>query len=201
MKNKIKLALVLSTIAMAGCGGGDDDTDALASSSGAGCPNAQTSDVWMDQRLGCLRAGQDFINLSAGHVGANTATGDRAYVVNQGAYDKQFNNILGSSSGFRRYWAHFVCVRNAPLIPGGSGFNIGLAADLQGAMRLDPFNASIPPGIGTTTFAQYGGDRSGWDNTACNSALHPVIVNYSTGKIESVNPAALGAVATYTLAL
>jgi len=33
------------------------------------------------------------------------------------------------------------------------------------------------------------------------SALHPVIVNYSSGKIESFNPAALGAVATYTLAL
>jgi hypothetical protein len=55
MKNEIKLALVLSTLAMAGCGGGDD-TDALASSSGAGCPNAQTSDVWMPELSTITRA-------------------------------------------------------------------------------------------------------------------------------------------------
>lgn len=198
MTSFIKILACLTPLALAACGGGDDGSK-TSQAGGGNCPSAQTSDVWMDQRLGCLQAGQPFIDMSAGYVKAGTATGDRAYVLNQGVYDKQFNNILGTASDFRRYWAHFVCVRNAPLIPGGSGFHTGLAADLQTAMRLGPFSSDIPADVGATTLGQYGGNRSGWADTSCNAAIHPLIVNYTTGAVESINPAAVGATQTYTL--
>jgi hypothetical protein len=155
--------------------------------------------VWIDQRLSCLTVGQSFVNLSAGYVATGTATGDRAYVINQETYNTNFVNILGPSSNFIRYWAHFLCVRNAPLIGGGGGYNIGLAGDMQIALGLSALTGRLPAGVGMTSIGQYGGDRGGFVDMPCNAALHAVIVDYTTGKIISVNPSALSAQTRYTL--
>jgi hypothetical protein len=200
------IAIIASAI-LAACGGGGNgggDNPSLninlqGSTGPTGtCPSASTDDVWIDRRLSCLTVGQKFVDAAAGYVTTGLATGDRAFVVNQGAYDPAFNNILGTASDYRRYWAYFLCVRNAPIIPGGGGFNLGLATDMQIAMGLS-YGSRLPSGVGASTVGQYGGDRTGFVDEPCDPAKHPVIVDYTTGKIVSVNPAALGVTVPYTL--
>lgn len=188
----LTVALLLS--ALAGCGGGGSSDPLATTSDGFGpgspssCPHAQQSDIWFNSRLGCLAAGQRFINNAASATGDKA---DRAYILSQQVLDGKLNNILGAN--VLRYFKYAVCVRNAPsgLAP------LNLAGDLATAMGLNLLISAqsyYPPGLASSTF-QYGGIAD--VNTlqvACDASKHPVIVSFDTGRIESVNPAALAAV-------
>src|SRR5687768_15195280 len=56
--------------------GADGSSSAAGTASGdslgSGCPGAQSDDIWLDKRLGCLNVGQE-VSTSVG-----TAPGDRA---------------------------------------------------------------------------------------------------------------------------
>lgn len=164
------------------------------------CPTAKPEDVWMDKRLGCLTVGSKFIDLSAGFT--ESVYRDTSYTLNERAYDTSFNNILGSIGDPTRYWANFLCVRNAPVTPNGNGYTLGLATDMSIAMGINNFGSKKPQGISAVTMGLYSGAQSGVTPVkpeTCSPLIHPVIVNYTTGKIESVNPGALGAMKMYTL--
>jgi hypothetical protein len=207
---------LLTVAALGACGGGGGGGEAIpAFASGAtglgvapsapqgvaGCPASEPSDVWIDRRLGCLKAGDRFIDISGGY--ASSTKQDTAYVLNQLALDTNFDNVLGvKTPERRRYWAHFLCVRNAPAVGGGGGYTIGLGADAMVAMRLNAFSSSVPRGVASTTIGTYSGGAAGVQAMlpiTCNPAIHPLIVDYATGRVESVNPGALTAVQAYTL--
>ena len=198
-------ALTLATLAACG-GGSDSPSDPLASLGAPGvgvadknnCPSAQQGDVWIDQRLGCMKAGTRFVDISSGSSSSTYA--DTAYVLNQRALDGSFNNILGTTGG-TRYWSHFLCVRNAPT-SASDGYRLSLGTDLMVAMGINNFSPLLPKGIGATTLGISSGGQPGVQGIVtetCDPAKHPVIVNYTTGLVESVNPAALSVQVKYTL--
>lgn len=178
-------ALVLSA-----CGGGGGDplsepiNDTFGPGNPSGCPSAKLSDVWLTNRLDCLRAGQKFI----GTTGASGERADRAYIFGQQVLDPAFNNVLGANVS--RYYKHVLCVRNAPL----NLAPVTLAGDLGTALGLTVLvtgNRYLPSGVSGSTF-QWGGIAD--TNTLqvpCDPTRHPVIVDYDTGRIQSVNPAAV----------
>lgn len=190
-------ALAAGAFAMlaAACGGGGDgDSGGSAVFDGYGpgnpsaCPKSSLADTWLDKRLPCLAAGQKFIRNSAGATGA---LADRAYIFGQQVLDTNLTNVLGANR--LRYFKYAVCVKGAPetVAP------VALAVDLEVALGLNVLangTGFYPPGVAGSTF-QYGGIADA--NTlqvACSPAAHPVIVNYVSGRIESVNAAALGSV-------
>lgn len=178
---------------VAACGGGGDSAgSALFDGYGPGnpsaCPKSSLADTWLDKRLPCLAAGQKFIRNSAGATGASA---DRAYIFGQQVLDTNLINVLGANK--LRYFKYTLCVKGAPetLAP------VALAVDLEVALGLNVLangTGFYPPGVAGSTF-QYGGIAEA--NTlqiACDPATHPVIVNYTSGRIESVNATALAAV-------
>lgn len=188
------LALGGLTALLAACGGGNSDApsslfDGLGPGNPSSCPRSQPDDIWFDRRLGCLAAGQRFIQGTA--VGGDRA--DRAYIFGQEVLDTQFVNVLGAN--LRRYFKYTLCVRAAPanLSP------TTLASDLGAALGLNTLNTGrtfYPTGVAGSTFA-YGGLVD--DNTVatpCDPARHAVIVDYASTRIHSVNPAALSQVQT-----
>lgn len=203
-------ALALATLAACG-GGGDSNTSSALDQVGstapatgstpdmAGCPTAKPSDVWMDQRLGCMTVGtQIFLDNYRGYATSTTVFGDRSFPLGQIALDKSFNNILSSASYPTRYWANFLCVKDGPRIGNGNGYSVGIAADVLVAMGLGAFSPRTPAGIGATTISLSGGGKAGSVDIACDPAIHPLIVDFNTGKIVSINPAALASLNVYT---
>jgi hypothetical protein len=181
---------------VAACGGGGDSGgSALFDGYGPGnpsaCPKSSLADIWLDRRLPCLAAGQRFIRNSAGATGI---AADRAYIFGQQVLSTNLINVLGANK--LRYFKYAVCVKGAPetVAP------VALAVDLEVALGLNVLangTGFYPPGVAGSTF-QYGGIADA--NTllvACNPALHPIIVNYASGRIESVNVAALAAVQVF----
>ncbi|MCW5632786.1 MAG: hypothetical protein KIT17_05555 [Rubrivivax sp.] len=179
-------------ITVASCGGGGDSggSNLLAGygpANPSACPKAALDDVWLDKRLPCLAADQKFIRNSAGATGAFA---DRAYIFGQQVLDGSLINVLGANK--LRYFKHAVCVKGAPenVAP------ITLAVDLEVAVGINLLangKGFYPPGVAGSTF-QYGGLADA--NTlqiACSPATHPIIVSYASGRIESVNAAALAA--------
>jgi hypothetical protein len=197
----------LVACALSACGGGGDDQNqdlqqvlegGHPPQDAQACPTSTQSDVWLDKRLGCLSAGAQFTDLSAGYGGGDTQ--DTSYTVNELAQDTAFNDIL--DDGKTRYWANFLCVRHAP-VQADSGFGLGLAGDLQIAMGISNFGKFKPQGIGAVSIGLSSGGEAGVTGRKaepCDPARHPVIVDYATGRIESVNPGALAAMTVYDLA-
>ncbi|MBL8345258.1 MAG: hypothetical protein JNN03_07440 [Rubrivivax sp.] len=181
-----------AVLAAACGGGGNNGGSALFDGYGPGnpsaCPKSSLDDTWLDKRLPCLAAGQKFIRNSAG---ASGAVADRAYIFGQQVLDTNLINVLGANK--LRYFKYAVCVKGAPetVAP------VALAVDLEVALGLNVLangTGFYPPGVAGSTF-QYGGIADA--NTlqmACNPTLHPIIVNYASGRIESVYFAALAAV-------
>ncbi len=120
MKSRACAIAVAAAATLAACGGGGDDAlrEFLQGDMGptGTCPNGSADDVWINRRLACLTVGQPFILAAGGHVSAGTATGDRAYVINQTASDTGLNNILGTPPGHRKYCIQDLCPRHPPLM-------------------------------------------------------------------------------------
>ena len=116
---------------------------------------------------------------------------DRAYIFGQQALDLSFSNVLGSNVS--RYFKFGLCVRNAPL----NLSPVSLAGDLATALGLNVLVTATkfyPPGVSGSTFLYGGIADTNTLQTACDVSRHPVIVDYATGRIESVNAAALALV-------
>ncbi len=183
---------VFAVLAVACGGGGESGGSAIFDGYGPGhpsaCPKSSLADTWLDKRLPCLAAGQQFIRNSAGATGA---AADRAYIFGQQVLDTSLINVLGANK--LRYFKYAVCVKGAP----ETGAPVTLAVDLEVALGLNVLangTGFYPPGVAVSTF-QYGGIAD--ENTlqiTCKPTLHPIIVNYASGRIESVNATALAAV-------
>ncbi|MGR2681576.1 hypothetical protein [Chromobacterium haemolyticum] len=113
-----------------------------------------------------------------------------AYVINEKLVTTDWKVLNGKA----RYYQHFLCIKNPPA--GVSGWLV--AGDIGQAMKTVGPISSVA-GINFISTAVSGGDRNGWEVMACDPAKHPVIVDYNTGKIESVNPEALKAINVYEL--
>lgn len=168
-----------------------------ASSGGGGsqasnvCPVSTKSDVWANVRLGCLQVGQKVIDLSSG---ASGQVSDMAFIISEAAYDISFNNI---NNGKSRYFQYFLCVKNAPSSLSDTFYRLSLAGDLTGAMGLGNGGRALPNGISTANFSISGGNRAGFITTTCNPSIHPVIIDYATGKVQSINAEALTSLTIY----
>ncbi|MFT3819871.1 MAG: hypothetical protein QM750_20035 [Rubrivivax sp.] len=187
------LLAIAAAAALVACGGGssDGESSSLFDTFGPGnpssCPRAQTDDIWFNRRLGCLAVGQRFVQGSA----ASGELADRAYIFGQEVLDGALANVIGANK--KRYFKYTLCVRGAPanLSPSSLANDLGVAMGLN---TLATGRTFYPSGVSGSTFA-YGGLVA--QNTlaiTCSTSLHPVIVNYGTGRIEAVTPAALSAV-------
>ena len=184
----ILLAMVL--LGLAGCGGGGDDGPSpnvgIPAGSGSTCPRAHVSDVWLNNRLACLTAGQRVIDMAGGGSGEKV---DMAFVIRQVAYNSSVTNLLPGNEA--RHFKHFLCVRSAPA-------NLNrqlLAADLEVVMGI--FSGGLPSGVGASALSNAGTTQSGYAAMPCDPAVHPVIVNYDSGIVESINPAAMASLEVY----
>ena len=135
-----------------------------------------------------MRVGTAFMSRVAD---AGNDAADYSFVVAQKVLGGSFGNVLGPNK--ERYFSRILCVRNAPSRLTDSGPRITLATDLVVALRAAgslPMNYSTYMGI-------YGGDRPGFRQESCDPMNHPIIVNYSTRMIESINPEAMVNVEVY----
>lgn len=181
-------ALAATLLAACGSGGDDPLTTTLDVSNGPGnpsaCPATQTSDIWLNNRLGCLRAGQLLLTQQA----TSGARADRAFMFGQETLDAAQHNILGA--GVRRYFKYALCIRNAPadlaplVLAGDLGNALGLTLLLTGRMFY-------PSGVAASSFT-YGAIIDVHTlQTPCDPARHPVIADFATLRVESVNGGAL----------
>ena len=149
-----------------------------------GCPTAGPADVWANVRLDCFTEGQTFIDISSS---ASGEPADTAYIIAEQALDDSFNPING---GKERYFQYILCVKGAP-----SGIQtLSLASDFAVANGLGNFGWALPDGIATATTSIHGGTGTGpyTVKTPCDPSMHPVIVDFASRKIESINKGALG---------
>lgn len=188
-------AASFATALLAACGGSADDLlGSQPVENARGCPNQQASDAWVNNRLSCLRVGQRLIQ------GATTATGataDRAFVVQQQTLDASFNNAL--PGGARRHFQHFLCVRNAPAGLTDGGNRLTLATDLAVAIGTSNSSTTKPPQVSAISLGLAGGNRPGWVDMPCDPRVHPVIVDFNSRLVESLNPGALAALQVYDI--
>ncbi|WP_043617771.1 hypothetical protein [Chromobacterium violaceum] len=152
------------------------------------CQKKEVDDLWFDSRLGCVRPGQQFIFDARG---AGEAREGVAYVVNERLSD---TSLRTANNGMRRYYQGFLCVRNVP----ADVTPMSMSMDLYRAFGTAGTVATVP-GIGFISTSISGGGRGGSSVMPCDPMKHPVIVDYRTGKIESVNPEALKAINVYEL--
>jgi hypothetical protein len=148
-----------------------------------GCPTAGPDDVWADVRLDCFTEGQAFIDISKSATGEPA---DTAYIVVEQAMDDSFTSING---GKRRYFEYLLCVKGAP----SNLSTLSLASVFAVANGLGNFGWALPKGIATATMSISGNRDTGpyQVRTPCDPSQQPVIVDFATGKIESLNKGAL----------
>jgi hypothetical protein len=187
-----QLAIILSVPLWSGCGGGGDSElqqdFPRPTESSSKCPKAALSDVWLSSRLTCASTDQLLIRLSAGRNGTRS---DTAYIVKQQAFDLGFRNVLGGEVG--RHFKHLVCVRQAP----ADLDRLALATDLGQVLGTHNFSSRLPAGISTSTLTIAGTNQPGFTSMPCTAALHPLIVDYDTGRVVSINSGALAALSVY----
>ena len=204
---KLRLALTallfFSVALMTGCGGGGSDGAASAppppapspitpppgAGSGA-CPSVSLNDAWLDKRVGCLVVGQSVIDIAASATGT---TSSYSFVVRQRVLDSSFTNVLGADRG--RFFSRILCVRNAPSGLTDSFNRLSLATDLVVAIRAA---GSFPSGYSTFMTIE-GGNQAGFVQEECDPTRHPIIIDFSTRQIESINSAAIASVSIYDL--
>lgn len=192
----LKLTAAAAFIVLAGCGGGSSDplttpiVDGYGPGNPSGCPSSQATDVWLNNRLGCLSPGQLFISQQA----TSGARADRAFMFGQETLDGNQANVLGA--GVRRYFKYAVCVRNAPadMAP------LVLAGDLSNALGLTLLLSGrryYPSGVSASSF-NYGGIIDAHTvQVSCDPTRHPVIADFATLRLESVNAGALSQVQVF----
>jgi len=186
----------LLTSPLTACGGesGSATDPGGSQPSGSNCPHTQLTDAWINNRLACLVAGQSVIDLASSSTGVRA---DRAFVVYQTTLDANFKNVLANNAS--RYFRHFICIRNAPAGLTDSGNRMNLATDLAVALGTSNFSASKPPQVSAITLGIAGGNGPGWVDMPCDASVHPVIVDFNTKQVQSVNPAALAALQVFDL--
>jgi hypothetical protein len=187
----------LSAASLIGCGGGDSPgTTSTPGQQQAPvarvCPKAVTADIWLDRRLECLTAGDVFIDISS--FASTGAITDRAFVISEQVLDSSYSNLI--APGKSRYFKHFVCVKNAPLELTGTSGRLSLASDLNLQMGLGS-PSQRPAGIGAASLGSSGGNQAGFVEMACDPARHPLIVDFATKKIVSVNQPAVAFLEIY----
>jgi len=187
-------AITALAFTLTACGGGGTAADTPALPAGAACPHAQLSDAWINNRLACLAPGQRVLDMSASATGARA---DRAFVVAQLTLDANFNNLL--PAGASRYFKHFVCVHNAPLGLTDASNRLNLATDLAVALGTSNFSNTKPPQVMAISLSVAGGNAPAWQDMPCNPALHPVIVDFDSRAVQSINPAALASLLVFDL--
>jgi hypothetical protein len=196
----IGAAAAVCGLLLAGCGGGGggaaNSDGTLSSYNGfgpgnpTGCPRAAVADIWFNNRVNCLVAGQKF--LSSTTQAATGAKADVAYIFNQQVTDSQLNNVLPAAK--RRYFKYALCLKNAP----ASILSVAVAGDLGTAIGLTVLatgSTYYPSGV-AGSIMDVGGTADSKLQTPCDPAKHPVIVNFDSGLVESVN---LGAVSGLTV--
>ena len=198
LASSLSAAAAVAVLTACGGGGGDsapstpEASDGFGPANVAGCPRGQLADVWITRRLPCLGAGQALVNGSAGATGARA---DRAYILAQTAQDTALANILGT--GRSRWFKHYMCVRNAPegisnvLLAGDVGVALGLGSAIRPSY--------LPAGVSGSAVNIGGGREAAMTAMSCDPARHPLIVNYETGRVESINRDALAALTVYDL--
>jgi hypothetical protein len=182
-----KMTLCVCVAGLTACGGGSE-TPTTPTTPTTSCPSAQVDDAWVVNRLGCLRVGQKFIDQASG---AERVKVDMAYIVNQKVYNNAFDPV---GDGQRRYYKHFLCVKNAPT----DISTMYLGFDLTSAIQVSNFS-KLPTGVGHAAASISGGNQSGFAAIACDPKKHPIIVNYTTGLVESINIDALDGIEEYRL--
>lgn len=173
--------------------GGNNGNGGTGTPSTSACAQATVNDAWINNRLGCLRVGQQLIDTASGATGIKA---DVAFIINEQVLDLAFSSV---TPGKTRYFKYFLCVRNAPASLDTSGKRLNLASDLAVAIGTANGSTTKPPGVSAISLTIAGGNQSGSAQMACNPSTHPVIVNYDTGKIESINVNALDVLETYDL--
>ena len=153
---------------------------------------SQLADVWINNRLGCLVVGQRFIDIASSATGTRS---DQAFVIRQLTLDASFNNVLGGNAS--RYFRYFLCVKNAPAGLTDGLNRLSLATDLSVAIGTSNSSQRKPPQASAVTLEVAGGSGPGWVATSCDPAVHPVIVDFNTGLIQSVNPTALASLQVF----
>jgi hypothetical protein len=219
-KPLLKVSLIsacLFSIALGGCGGGGDSgtptgtpqnpaptpfptpvptpspTPEPTPTPTKACPTANIDDVWIDKRLSCMKVGDTFSDIIAGKPKVSVA--DRAYIVSESPSGEGWKSING---GKTRYFSRYLCIKNAP----AALDNRYIASDLNQQIGLNNFNPYLPKGIVHVSIDIFSGLGSPYPTsieTPCDPAKHPVIVDYDTGKIVSINPQALSALEIYDL--
>jgi hypothetical protein len=153
---------------------------------------AQLEDAWINNRLGCLSVGQRLIDISRSATGSSS---DTAFVIRQQTLDAGFNNVLSGTAA--RHFRHFLCVKNAP-VGLTEGMNpLSLATDLSVAIGTSNSSMRKPPQVSAVSLGVAGGNGPGWVKMTCDPAVHPVVVDFATGLVQSLNPSALAALQTF----
>lgn len=192
------LATTAIALALTACGGGGSDggqtsfyNDGFGPGSPSTCPKSVLADIWINNRLGCLTTGQPFINAGSGATGARK---DRAFQIGQQATDQNFQNLLPGNVS--RYFKYYLCIRNAPQNMTG----LEAASSLSDALGIGSILRTLyfPPGV-TSNSLRVGGVLDSVVETPCDPTKHPVIVDFNTGKVESVNASALANLQIYDL--
>lgn len=202
MRNKIGLALQIGSLVsaafLAGCGGGGSSSGADSNTQGTSpplnggnpsantdpwpkCPRAKVEDAWAFNRFECTSVGANAISLSKSGV-ASTDSYEYTLV-------ERIHLNTGPSTDLK-YMAYFVCLKNSPS-PTDQYFRIQFANDIESLFKLNNSStAYIPAGVWTTTFLIQGetGKPQPWNKTTCDPAKHPLIIDFATGKVESINP-------------
>ena len=198
----IQFSALILLLLQSGCGGGGNETVVVpenstnqSSSTNSGqipsnCPSTSLADAWLDKRISCLAVGQSIIDLSASASGDPTSY---SFVIEQKTYDSGFNNVLGFEKG--RFFSRIVCVKNAPSGLINSNNRLSLATDLVVAVRN---SGTFPKGY-SIFMSNNGGNQLGAVEEACNDSKHPIVINFTTKKIESINLNALAFVSIYDL--
>ena len=146
--------------------------------------------MWIGNRLGCFGLGARVIDIASG---ASGVASDVSFVVAQRVLDRGFNNVLGPE--IKRHYSRLLCVRYAPEGLTDGSYRISLASDLVVALR----SSGALPERYQTFMELSGGNQPGFVHEPCDPSRHPLIVNYLTGRIESIQPAAMAAVSVYDM--
>ena len=194
MKKKVGLGFtigslfVVSMLTACGGGGGSADSSPQATTPPQTnvdpwpkCPRSNVNDAWVFNRFECTSVGSTAINLSASGI-ATTDSYEYTLV-------ERIHPVTGPATDLK-YMAYFVCLKNSPS-PTDQGWRVNFANDVEALFKLNNSStAYLPTGVWTTTvLIQAGaGKPDPWNKTTCDPAKHPLIIDFATGKVESINP-------------
>lgn len=168
------------------------------SNNATGCPQRTVNDAWLNNRLSCLTAGQVLLtNTWTTYPTTSGTTVNLAITINEKVNDNNFNNILGTDK--KRIFRRFICIKNAPNVSQYPNWvSQGVPNDLSDAVGGGNSSNSKPPGVSGMYFSATGnGNEDPAIEETCDATKHPLILDYSTKRIVSINPTALQTLTIY----